>query len=123
LCERIAQAKERGEDFELRGAKEISLFRWKTEHKFKRVYRKSRAPYTRDGLVFCLSVSTWERWQKFLTYCSVHGLDPAREAGKHGFGPPAKDNTGGTAALIAPALQPLIGNVSGSRERRGADDE
>ena len=90
LCDRIAEARARGEDLELRGAKEIALFRWKDERRFKWVFRKARAPYTRDGVIYCLSVDTWDRWQKFLVFCSVHGLDPAREAEKHGFGPPPK---------------------------------
>lgn len=90
LCARIAEARAREEDFELRGAKEIALFRWKDERKFKWVFRKGRAPYTRDGVIHCLSVMTWERWQQFLVFCSVHGLDPVREAHKHGFGPPPK---------------------------------
>jgi hypothetical protein len=90
LCDRIAQARARGEDFELRGAKEIALFRWKDERKFKWVFRKGRAPYTRDGVIYCLSVDTFDRWQQFLVFCSVHGLDPIREAHKYGFGPPPK---------------------------------
>jgi hypothetical protein len=90
LCALIAEARARGEDFELRGAKQIALFRWKDERKFKWVFRKTRVPYTRDGVIYCLSVNTWERWQQFLEFCSVHGLDPAREADKYGFGPPRK---------------------------------
>jgi hypothetical protein len=90
LCASIAEARARGEDFELRGAKQIALFRWKDERKFKWVLRKGRDPYTRDGVIYCLSVITWERWRQFLIFCSVHGLDPAREAHKYGFGPPSQ---------------------------------
>jgi hypothetical protein len=91
LLERIAQAKARGQDFELRGAKQIALFRWGDERKLKWVFKKSRAPYTRDGVIICLSVETWGRWQKHCEYCSIHGLDPVREAHKFGFGPPASN--------------------------------
>lgn len=88
LCRLIAEAKARGEDFELRGAKQIALYRWKDERMFKRVFKKSSDPYTRDGMIYCLSVDRFERWVQFLVYCRIHRLDPIREAAKHGFGPP-----------------------------------
>lgn len=98
LCDLIAQAKQRGEDFELRGAKQIALYRWKSELKFRWVFKKSRVPYTRDGAIICLSVETYERWVQYLIFCSIHGLDPVREAGKYGFGPPPKPNKGHSPA-------------------------
>src|SRR4051812_34149850 len=37
LILRIAQARQLGQDFELRGAKQISLYRWKDSRRFKAV--------------------------------------------------------------------------------------
>jgi hypothetical protein len=91
LMERIDRAKALGHDLILRGARQIALYRFQDERRFKAVFSKERYPYTRDGAIYTLSVAIAERWQQYLIYCSVHGLDPIREAAKHGFGPPPKN--------------------------------
>lgn len=98
LCRKIAEARSRGEDFLLRGAKQIALFRWKNSKKAKRVYSsKEPYPYAKHGNTYTLSVETAERWERYLEYCKLRRIDPLRHLEKYGFGPSPNEAAPATA--------------------------
>jgi len=106
LYRRIGEALSKGHDFECVGAEQIALLRWRTELAAKRVYNsKEPYPYRRRGNLYTLSYNDYLRWEAYLTFCGVHGLDPRREAHKYGFGPPpaAKANETKDDATAAPS--------------------
>ena len=92
LLNSIWHARERNDDYTLRGCKAIALYVEKDERLWRRVNREVKEgglPIYRVRGMIRMRVSTYERWLAWQEYARVRGIDLQRCAKLFGFEPPA----------------------------------
>lgn len=82
LIKRIQSALDFGQDFTLRGAKEISLYRSQTigcERSIFRLKEASRLPFHTEGSIICLSVRAFSDYVEYERFLRTSGKPAERE--------------------------------------------
>lgn len=85
LCHRIAEARAQGQDFELRGAKQIALYVKRSEAYWRWVFRQRWLPIHREGNRICMYVDVYETFLDVRRYCALHALNLHQELRRRGI--------------------------------------